>query len=61
MKLDETLRHASEVRWWLARIREQPQAQRRAYWLRWRAEIAKHRGKSAADRVHDDVVKEWRP
>ena len=59
MEIDETLRHQSEVRWWLAKIREQPVADRRAYWLRWRAEIARARGRQAADRLHDDVVRAW--
>lgn len=59
MELDETQRHQAEVRWWLAKIRGQPMAERRAYWLRWRDEIARKRGQEAAQRVHADVVRGW--
>ena len=61
MKLDEEQRHVSEVRYWVRKIREQPPAQRKAYWQKWRATIEKARGQPAADRVHQDVVKAWKP
>lgn len=60
MELNERKRHASEVRWWVARILEQSPSDRRAYWLHWRSKIAARRGADAAQRVHDGVLKSWR-
>ncbi len=34
-------------------------SERRAYWLKWREEIAKARVKQASDRLHEDVVRAW--
>jgi len=35
MELDEEQRHASEVRAWVRKIREQPPEKRKAYWQKW--------------------------
>lgn len=59
MQLDEAARHAAEVRYWLAQIRQQRADERRAYWLKWRGVIAGHRGQGAADRLHRDVLAQW--
>ena len=59
MELDEEQRHASEVRAWVRKIREQPPEKRKAYWQKWLAAIVKARGPEAAKRVHQDVVNEW--
>lgn len=60
MELNEPERHASEVRYWLAHIREQRADERRAYWLKWRGVIADKRGQDAADRLHRDILEGWR-
>ena len=41
MELDEDQRHASEVRYWVHKIREQPPGKRKAYWEKWRAAVEK--------------------
>ena len=57
--LNEAARHASEVRWWIERIRSQPGNERRAYWLHWRGHIERARGQQAAERLHRDVTRQW--
>lgn len=56
MNSTEDHRHRCEVRDWVRRIRERRPSEQVEYWRTWRDEIAKHRGKEAAARLHRDVL-----
>lgn len=58
--MNENERHAAEVRWWLAKILEQPKGTRTEYWAKRRAAIVKARGEQAAKRIEEGMRDELR-